>query len=302
MNAVSSKAELKALQRQMAAMLFRPLNADWDMDRRGSAGEDYKAEAAGFIKPNDRLDSFERLEIYTKSYWFRVLDCFYDDYPGLHGVLGDDAFLRLATAYLAKCPSTSYTLRDLGQHLVRFLTEEPRWMGRRRGMALDMARFEWAQIVAFDGPSKKPITPDDLLDANPAELKLGLQPYLSLLELDYGVDEYLVALKEGEEAKLRGEASNAIDSAPDLVQKRGRRRMPVKEHLYLAVHRHQNQLYHKRVERPAFLILNALRDGSTLEDACAGAVEDDPTAVADWPTAIRDWFDNWSYLGWLTKP
>jgi hypothetical protein len=38
--------------------------------------------AAEFIKPNDRLSSFERLEIYNRQYWFRVLDCLYDDYPG----------------------------------------------------------------------------------------------------------------------------------------------------------------------------------------------------------------------------
>ena len=38
--------------------------------------------AAAFIKPNDRLSSFERLEIYNCQYWFRVLDCLYDDYPG----------------------------------------------------------------------------------------------------------------------------------------------------------------------------------------------------------------------------
>jgi len=29
--------------------------------------------AAEFIKPNDRLSSFERLEIYNRQYWFRVL-------------------------------------------------------------------------------------------------------------------------------------------------------------------------------------------------------------------------------------
>ena len=301
MNAVSSKAELKALQRQMATLLFRPLNADWDMARRGPAGENLEEEAAGFIKPNDRLDSFERLEIYTKSYWFRVLDCFYDDYPGLHAVLGDDEFLALANAYLAKCPSTSYTLRDLGQHLVPFLLDQPHWGGRRHKMALDMARFEWAQVVAFDGPSKRPLTTDDLLDANPAELRLGLQPYLGLLELSYGVDEFLLAIKANEDASLRGEASNVIDSAPVLTQKRRRKRLPARETVYLAVHRHCNMLYHKRIERPAYLILTAIREGATLEDACGAAVEADPQAIADWPAAIKAWFDNWSSLGWLVK-
>ena len=47
-----------------------------------------RAAAAEFIKPNDRLSSFERLEIYNRQYWFRLLDCLYEDYPGLLSVLG----------------------------------------------------------------------------------------------------------------------------------------------------------------------------------------------------------------------
>ena len=39
--------------------------------------------AAEFIKPNDRLTSFERLEIYNRMYWFRLIDCVRDDCPGL---------------------------------------------------------------------------------------------------------------------------------------------------------------------------------------------------------------------------
>ena len=49
--------------------------------------------ADSFIKPNDRLTSFERLEIYNRVYWFRVLDCLYDDYPGLRAVLGERKFM-----------------------------------------------------------------------------------------------------------------------------------------------------------------------------------------------------------------
>ena len=87
-----------------------------------------------------------------------------------------------------------------------------------------MARFEWARIVAFDGPSKPGITSDDILDAPAAKLRLGLQPYLSLLDLNYPVDDFLIAVKKRELDVLRGEASNAVDSAP-TVRARARRRI-----------------------------------------------------------------------------
>ena len=41
-------------------------------------------EIAGrYIKPNDRLTSFERLEIYNRQYWFRVIAAVSEDFPAL---------------------------------------------------------------------------------------------------------------------------------------------------------------------------------------------------------------------------
>jgi hypothetical protein len=57
--------------------------------------------------------------------------------------------MKLITAYLARYPSNSYTLRDLGNRLEEFLREEPQWAAPREELALDMTRFEWAQIVCF---------------------------------------------------------------------------------------------------------------------------------------------------------
>ena len=187
----------------MASAIFRPLTERDGMQPRWMDGRLTKEIAAQFIRPNDRLTSFERLEIYNRVYWFRILDCLYDDYPGLRAILGEKKFMRLATAYLAKYPSSSFTLRNLGQHLESFLREEPRWIAPREELARDMARFEWAQVVAFDDAAEPSITTDDVLDTPPSKLRLRLQPYLSLLELNYAVDKFLLAVKKREAAVLR---------------------------------------------------------------------------------------------------
>src|SRR5271169_1781093 len=135
-----------------------------------------------------------------------------------------------------------------------------------------MARFEWAQVVAFDGPSKPPLAPDDILDTPPSKLKLGLQPYLSLLELDFAVDDFLIAVKKRDSDVLRGEASNAKDAAPKARGRRKRVRYPNREKVYLAVHRHDNVLYYKRLEEAEHAILKSLDRGVTVEDACVEAV------------------------------
>ncbi len=242
--------------------------------------------ADAFIKPNDRLTSVERLEIYNRQYWFRIIDCFYDDYPGLRAVVGDRKFSKLARAYIAQHPSTSFTLRNLGQHLERFLHKNP-----HGPMALDMARLEWALVIAFDGEAKPIVNIDDLLGANPAKLRLHLQPYLSVLQLRYLLDDYLIALKKLNFDALRGEASNAVTQHAHKRVKKLRR--PKAQTVYVAVHRMENCVYYKRLTREQFDLLGALRRGKTLTQACARAGNADE---------LRRWFDTWASLGWFCRP
>jgi len=51
----------------MAGALFRPLTPKWGMQKRWTDGSRMEELAAAFIKPNDRLSSFERLEIYNRT-------------------------------------------------------------------------------------------------------------------------------------------------------------------------------------------------------------------------------------------
>jgi hypothetical protein len=164
-----------------------------------------------------------------------------------------------------------------------------------------MVRFEWAQVVAFDGPSKPVVTPDDLIDTPPDQMRLGLQPYLSILKLDYPVDDFLIAIKKDADS-LRGEASNAINAAPTTNRESTPIPLPQPEVSYLAVHRFDNMLYFKRLEPEGYAILEALAAGSTLEDACVKAVEQSTRINVDWQTLIKEWFDNWAALGWFCRP
>lgn len=280
----------------MAGALFLPLNASDGMQTRWN-GRKMSDVVEEFVKPNDRLTSFERLEIYSRSYWFRVLDCFYDDYPGLRAVLGDKPFMKLAEAYLAKYPSASFTLRNLGSRLENFLKEHPGFAGKRLDLARDVARFEWAQVVAFDGERQPPFHVDELLGTDPAQLRLGLQPYITLLALEHPVDDFILALKKHE--ALRGEASNAKTSAPKAVKLKNVP-LPKREKTFVAVHRHDNTIYYKRLTPEAHALLVALRQGNTVEASCFRALKKASSDI-DWSTEIKNWFQNWASLGWFCK-
>jgi hypothetical protein len=297
-----SRSQLKKLQKVMATALFRPLTPEDRMQPTWVDGRAMTNVADSFIKPNDRLTSFERLEIYNRVYWFRVLDCLYDDYPGLRAVVGEQRFMQLITGYLAKYPSVSFTLRNLGSRLEKFMREEPKWAGTQLRVALDMVRFEWAQVIAFDDPARPSIIPDDVLDAKPEKLRLGLQPYLSLLKLDYAVDEFLIAVRKSESDVLRSEASNIVEAMPGRTRRSKRKVAPPKRRrVYLAIHRFDNQLYYKRLEPEGFAILSALRSGKTVADACAMALGKSRRHRGNWSAQIKDWFNDWSSLGWFCR-
>ena len=274
------------IQRAVAEAIMRPLAPRWRMQPAS------RTTANKFIKPNDRLTSFERLEIYNKQYWFRIVDCFYDDYPGLRAVLGDRKFDRLARAYLAQYPSESFSLRNLGRRLEKFLRAEPKWTAPHRQLALDMTRLEWAHIVAFDEAANPVIHVDDLLGRDPSKVRLALQPYITLLAVSYPVDDLLIAAKKGDDG-LRAEASNAVE----LRHKRGARlhvRRLKPQPLCIAVHRMNLSVYYKPLTREQFDVLRALQKGATLEKACAKVARAKPAAV-------QKWFQSWTSFGWFCR-
>jgi Putative DNA-binding domain len=277
----------------MAQAVMRPLTPGLRMRTRWSDGRPTQKVAAGFIKPNSRLTSFDRLEIYNRQYWLRVLECFYDDYPGLRAVLGESPFRDLATAYLANHPSTRFTLRELGRHAADFIQAEPRWTGPRQELARDMARLEWAHIEAFDNEAKTPLALADLQGRDAAHIHLRLQPHITLLQLAYPLDDYLIALREN--TRLRGEASNAIEDLPGAARQRAPR-LPPRRITRLVVHRHHNIVYYKRLQARQYDLLIAIQSGASLQRA----LQTLPASRTVPP--IEQWFKTWSALGWFWMP
>ncbi|HEX4263753.1 MAG TPA: putative DNA-binding domain-containing protein [Verrucomicrobiae bacterium] len=283
------------LQRLMAGTVMQPLTAEGDMRPRWRDGQAMKKVASSFIKPNDRLTSFERLEIYNRQYWYRIKDCFFEDYPGLQAILGEDRFERLALAYLRECPSESYTLRNLGGRLVKFLEANPRWTRPLQKPARDMARLEWAHIEAFDNPAKPRWEVDSLLGADPSAIRLTLQPHLTLLQLGYELDDFLIKLKHGD--GLRSEASNAITKRRTKNQRRLKRQLRPKT-IFVAVHRHEDSVYYKRLQPGQFRLLSSFQSGATVAEAFETLVKFSESDVSQ----IKNWFETWAALGWFCKP
>jgi hypothetical protein len=208
--------------------------------------------------------------------------------------VGQRLFSKLVRGYIEHFPSRSFTLRNLGRHMEEFLVQFPKFAGKNPELAREMARFEWAQIVAFDGPARPPLRVDDVLGADPAKLRLAIQPYVTLLELHYALDDFSIALNR---QNLRGEASNAMEDFQPAGRRIGQV-LPRRKKVFIAVHRVDNSLYYKRLEEPAYRMLSALSEGATLAEACEKIRAHDGV---DWSQRVKNWFETWMVLGWFCK-
>jgi hypothetical protein len=257
-----------------------------------------KIEAAEFITPNSRLTSLERLEIYSRSYWYRALDSLYDDFPGLRAVLGQQAFHRLSRAYLADCPSQSFTLRNLGARLAGWLQRNPQYAGKTFALALDMVRLEWAHIEAFDGAAEKVLGPEDLIELGP-DFRAGLQPYIRLLEFEYPVDRLLIQVNQASEE--HEEASNTVlkPKHHGLAQRVTRFK---RERIYVAVHRMDLIVHYRRLAAEEYRLLNAVREGQPFGRAIRTGFKGSPVPSGEQPSMLEKWFAAWAELGWLCPP
>jgi len=288
---------LETLQREMATAVMQPLTPSEEMSSHAPDGRSMAAVAESFIAPNSRLSAFDRLEIYNRQYWFRVLGALAEDFPALQAVVGTKAFEALSIAYLAAHPSRSFSLRNLGSHLPAWLAVNPQFSSRRPALAVDVARIEWAFVEAFDSAERTPLTLDQVTTLD-ADSRLALQPHLQLMALNYPADELVLGLhdrqkRDTSEAGLKHDQDSA---APLRIS--GLRPRPT----WLAAHRVDLSVYYRRLQREEFLTLQALRHGMPLSRALEAGFATSRMGAARRPQQVRDWFATWAELGWICAP
>jgi hypothetical protein len=120
---------------------------------------------------------------------------------------------------------------------------------------------------------------------------LILQPYITLLEPEYPVDDILLAVRKGQ----RFYTTSSEDG----------RRVPIKnpapEKVFLAVHRAEFSVHYKRLEQEAYLLLSGIQDGLSLADALDFAFAESGIAEEDKARQVEQWFKTWMSLGWFCK-
>jgi len=107
--------------------------------------------------------------------------------------------------------------------------------------------------------------------------------------LSWPADDFLIALRDA--SRLRGEASNAVET-PSTHRAQRPPSLPKRRPVCLTVHRHENLVYYKRLQKVQFALLEKIQSGATLEHA----LQTLPPSAAP---HLQKWFETWSTLGWF---
>ncbi|MBV9144760.1 MAG: putative DNA-binding domain-containing protein [Acidobacteria bacterium] len=289
---------LLEIQRRFTEALTTPLNSEEGIAERTLRGEAMQGVAQEIVKPNDRLSSVERLEIYSRSYWFRIISSLNEDFVGLRAVVGDEKFDALVQAYLTENPSRSFTLRNLGSRLESWLRAHREFIEPHEQLALDMVRLEWADTECFDAAEEPALTLYDIarLGQDPT---LRLQPHIQLLDLHYPVDKLLLEIREEEENDSE-EASNTFSEKHSRARvKRVRKSKP--KPTFVVVHRVDYLVYFKRLTPEAFRMLQAIGAGKSLSEAIDLGFNPSTLAEPKIMELVQGWFREWTEWKWFAN-
>jgi hypothetical protein len=277
--------DLNQIQRWMQAVLMHPGGVG-----EGAASETARQaidvtpkQAEQVVTRSQALSGLDRLAIYSRAYYARLVDCLRESYPVVYQAVGEEAFDAFAVAYLQKYPSRSYTLNELGARFPGYLRDSrpadepgPGWPD----FVIDLATLEWTYNEVFDGPGvegRRLLRPEHLR-AIPAErwpkARLVAVPCLRLLELRFPVHRFYSAVRRKKAAEF-----------------------PEPEETLLAVTRRRYVVRRYELSRPQFVLLAALLHGQSVGEAIDVAAKAVDSDVDRFAGDLQEWFRNWTAEG-----
>jgi hypothetical protein len=243
------------------------------------------------VTPSRSLSALERMDIYNRAYFARLIDCLREEFPALRHAAGDDAFDQFALGYLQKYPSRSYTLNDLGKNFRKYLSESRPVDDSADEASINFADFlidlvtlEQTYNQVFDGPGsegKRLVQHDDLAALSPErwlESRLETVPCLCLVSLRYPAHRYISAVRKQQN--------------PSYPKRRATR---------LAVSRRNFVIRRFELTCQQYSLLASLAAGESVGAAIDKAASTPGARLEKLASNLRDWFTTWTQEGFFQE-
>ncbi len=152
------------------------------------------------VRGDQRLSAIERVNIYANAYFYRLLDCLYEEFPATFAVLGSDNFEVVVRDYLLACPPTEPSIFYAGRYLYGFLRNHP--LAKRWPFISELARLERTILDVFHAADTSTLS-DEAMRAIPSQqwpaIKLETHPAVAILRNEWRVTDVLCAVESGRE-------------------------------------------------------------------------------------------------------
>jgi hypothetical protein len=277
----NAPAELKDFQRWMGRANARPLLPGNATVPRGVDGASLELEANARLRSRGGMSGLERLEVYNRQYWFRLITILQEEYPCAVHVIGLDAFNGWVIRYLDAHPPASPYLATLDAGFPEFVRK--RYRGRNRDAVLEAVAYDRALSRAFDAPEGAAPTKRAATDP---KTRWTLAAHVSPLWLHWDFATYRALCREDEA----------------LTGKFPLKRLG-KNGKGLCLHRFENTIYEKPLTRAEFLLLDALTKPRTLAQvfraARAGKHRATAREKAEMERMAGAWFREWAEMRWV---
>ncbi len=218
----------------------------------------------------------DRLRVYHNDYYLRLLDALKDDYACLHKHIGDDQFNAIISDYLEAYPSTTFSIREIGLNLPKFLTEQ-----EANPALVELAKFESTMILSLFSKDANILDMDTLGNIPPeqwGELKLNLHPSLRMLNCQYNTLDFWLAYDNNKPIE------SVLLDEPTLN----------------LVWRYENEAYFRSLAAEQAILIHAIAAGEIFSDLCEKMLEYfDEEEVVQWVAgALQTWISDGIFSGY----
>ncbi|HET7544239.1 MAG TPA: DNA-binding domain-containing protein [Polyangiaceae bacterium] len=223
---------------------------------------------------SEQLPASERLAIYNRGYFYRLLDALASVFEHTKRVLGESDFRRLGLCYVARYPSEHPAVERVGRSFSEYLRSVA-----APAPVVDLARLEWARLCALVAPNPASIATVAAIEpARFPEAQLAFAPSLQRLELD----PRALRLFAGDQPSASDLHTVEATESPCGV----------------IVWRKHHTVQHQSLELREWQALAAAASGATVARVCA--VFDSGSAAADIEHAFRV-LSAWFSRQWLER-
>lgn len=271
---------LMEIQEWFASMITRPFRGTGEL-HLPIYDEQMIQDIEQRIPRTATLRSEQRIGIYNQQYWWRLYVLLQEYYPTLLRIFGYRDFnLKIAEPFLLRHPPADWFLPNIALPLPKWLRET--YTDSDRQLVLQIAEVDEAYERLYHVPTRPSIASVTLALNSP----IYLQPFVETFTLDANFFAFRSSFLEQEPVYWEQNDFPELETAKGIY--------------YFVLYRLPSGLEYKELCEAQYLLLNAFKRGSTIEEACA-TLEQSPDMAESAKNSIAGWFKEWSDLNFLSQ-